>query len=53
MYKNTVTSLAEVKEVMKERGVNKYTLSFHKGSKVTVNWNVRGQRYSESYILYN
>ena len=53
MYKTTVTSLAEVKEVMKERGIKKYDLMFHGGSKVTVNWNIKGQRYSENYILYN
>lgn len=53
MYKTTVTSLTEVKEVMKKRGIQQYDLMFHGNSKVTVNWNVRGQRYSESYILYN
>lgn len=54
MYMYTkATSLTEVKEIMKERGIKKYNLAFHKNSKVTVNWNIKGQRYSESYILYN
>lgn len=54
MYMYTkVTSLTEVKEIMKERGIKKYNLAFHGNSKVTVNWNVKGQKYSENYILYN
>ena len=47
---NQISSVDEIKEIMKMRNIKGYTLSFNK-REISVNWMSKGLRYIEKYIL--
>ena len=47
---NMISSIDEIKEIMKTRNIKGYTLSFNK-EEVSVKWISKGLRYIEKYIL--
>ena len=51
MYNSTnISSIDEIKEIMKIRNVKGYTLSFNR-NEVSVKWISKGLRYIEKYVL--
>ena len=48
---NQISSVDEIKEIMKMRNIKGYTLSFNKKEEVSVKWVSKGLRYIEKYIL--
>ena len=48
---NMISSIVEIKEIMRMRNIKGYTLSFNKKEEVSVRWISKGLRYIENYIL--